>query len=113
MSQAVATEPIPIVKDSDDVLRVGGTRVPLETVVTAFDLGATPEEIAQDYPVLRLDDIYAVLTYYLRHREEVQDYLRQRQRLADSTRRAVDQRFSQAGLKASSECRTPSDPARR
>jgi len=99
MAQALATEPIPLFKDSDDVLRVGGTRVPLETVVTAFDLGATAEEIAQDFPVLRLDDIYAVLTYYLRHREEVRDYLRQRERLAEKTRRAVEQRFSQAGLR--------------
>jgi uncharacterized protein (DUF433 family) len=71
MSQSPATEPIPLAKDGDDVLRVGGTRVPLETVVTAFDLGGTPEEIAQDFPVLTLDDVYAVLTYYLRHREEV------------------------------------------
>ena len=51
-------------------------------MVTAFDLGGTPEEIAQGFPVLRLDDIYAVLSYYLRHREEVQAYLGQRERLA-------------------------------
>jgi hypothetical protein len=65
MSQSLATEPIPLAKDGDDVLRVGGTRVPLE-----------------DFPVLKLDDIYAVLTYYLRHREEVQAHLSQRERLA-------------------------------
>jgi hypothetical protein len=67
-------------------------------VVTAFDLGGTPEEIAQDFPVLRLDDVYAVLTYYLRHREEVQAYLSHRERLAGEVRETVAD-ASQAGLR--------------
>jgi len=81
-----SVEPVPLHTDAHRVLRVGGTRVPLETVVSAFDAGATPEEIAQDFPVLKLDDIYSVLTYYLRHSQEVAEYLRQRQDLAQEVR---------------------------
>ena len=78
MSPALAHEPIPLQLDADRVFRVGGTRVPLETVVSLFEQGETPEEIAQKFPVLRLDDVYAVATYYLRHREEIASYLERR-----------------------------------
>lgn len=37
--------PAPIVEDENHVLRSAGTRVTLDSVVIAFDLGATPEEI--------------------------------------------------------------------
>ena len=50
----------------------------LELVIDAFEDGATPETIAQRFDTLVLSDIYAVLTYYLRHRDEIADYLRRR-----------------------------------
>lgn len=78
MSPALAHEPIPLYLDADRVFRVAGTRIPLETVVGLFEQGETPEEIAQNFPVLRLDDVYAVVTYYLRHREEIATYLERR-----------------------------------
>jgi hypothetical protein len=53
----------PLQKDRDDVFRVGGTRVRLETVVTAFQYGCTAEEILLKCPSLSLADIYAVITY--------------------------------------------------
>ena len=33
-----------------------------------------PEEIAQDYSMLQLADLYAVTAYYLRHQGEVERY---------------------------------------
>ena len=48
----------------------GGTRVTLEAIVAAFSDGATAEEIAQDFPAVSLSDVYAVISYYLRHRSE-------------------------------------------
>jgi uncharacterized protein (DUF433 family) len=99
MTVAVAAEPVPLETNADGVIRVGGTRVPLDTVIEVFNTGATPEEIAQDFPVLRLDDIYAVITYYLRHRAEVETYLRQRRVQAEEVRRKIEARLSQAGLR--------------
>lgn len=51
--------------------RVGGTRVTLDTLVAAFEQGATTEEIAQQYPSPGLADVYSVIGYYLRRRDEV------------------------------------------
>jgi uncharacterized protein (DUF433 family) len=58
------------------------TRITLDTVVTAFLEGCTAEEITQQYPSLQLSDIYLVIGYYLRHIEEVNTYLAERQRCA-------------------------------
>lgn len=99
MSQRVAAEPVPLTVDSDQVMRIAGTRVELETVVLAFDAGATPEEIAQDYPVLDLEDVYAVITYYLRHREEVRAYVERRRAASEALREKVHARLQPTGLR--------------
>jgi uncharacterized protein (DUF433 family) len=99
LQAATTTEPIPLSTDPDGVIRVAQTRVTLETVVHAFETGATPEEIAQDFPVLQLDDVYAVITYYLRHRQEVETYLEERQAFAGKIRRQVEAHHPQAGLR--------------
>ncbi|CAN5621953.1 hypothetical protein BH20ACT10_BH20ACT10_21530 [soil metagenome] len=85
--------------DRDDVARVGGTRVTLDVVVAAFREGATAEEIAQQYPSLRLADVYSVVGYYLRHRDEVEEYLRERERRADLVRRENEARFDPEGVR--------------
>lgn len=99
MLNAAALEPIPLSTDADGVIRIAGTRVTLDTVIDTFMTGASPEEIAQDFPVLRLDDIYAVITYYLRHRAEVETYLRERRGRADAIRREIETRSPQTGLR--------------
>jgi uncharacterized protein (DUF433 family) len=86
MSLAIDTEPVPLAANQDGVVRVGGTRVTLDTVVSAFEDGATPEEIIEQYPVLKLPDVYLVIGYYLRHRAEVDACLQQREELAERLR---------------------------
>ena len=49
-------------------------------VVRAFNRGATAEEIAQDFPVLELSEVYQVIGYYLRHSKELAEYLQERER---------------------------------
>ena len=99
MSLMVRPEPVPLVADRDGVMRVGGTRVTLDTVVAAFREGATAEEIAQQYPSLRLADVYAVIGYYLHHQREVDDYLRERRQQAAEARRSNEARFDPAGVR--------------
>ena len=72
-------ESIPIKMSSDNVILIGNTRVPLDTVVDAFVSGATPEEMVYQYSSLDLADVYAVVDYYLHHQVEVDQHLRQRQ----------------------------------
>ena len=92
-------EPIPLSTDADGVIRVAGTRVTLDTMIDTFMTGASPEEIAQDFPVLRLDDVYAVITYYLRHRAEVDAYLHERRIRGEALRREIEDRSTQTGLR--------------
>jgi uncharacterized protein (DUF433 family) len=75
----------------DGAVRVRGTRVSLDSVVHAFDQGCTPEEIKSKYPTLQLADIYAVITFYLRHRDEVHDYLKEGRQKAEEVRRKVEE----------------------
>lgn len=99
MTLMVTPEPIPLSADQDGVMRVGNTRVTLDTVVEAFREGATAEEISQQYPSLRLADVYAVIGYYLRHQTEVEDYLRRRQRRAADARQTSEASFDPAGVR--------------
>jgi hypothetical protein len=47
--------PLTLAADDDGVIRVGGTRVSLATVITAYHQGATPEEIVDDFDTLDND----------------------------------------------------------
>jgi uncharacterized protein (DUF433 family) len=98
-SLVIAAEPIPLEADVDGVVRVGGTRVMLDTVVAAFQEGATAEEIVLQYPSLNLADVYAVIAYYLQHRSEVEAYLQQRRAQADEVRRQNEARFDPQGIR--------------
>jgi uncharacterized protein (DUF433 family) len=99
MSIAVAAEPIPLAADADGVVRVGGTRVSLDTLVAAFRQGATAETIADQYPSLQLGDVYTVLGYYLRHQAEVNAYLDKRRQLATQVRQENEARFDPVGVR--------------
>ena len=83
----------------DDDVRVSGTRVTLDTVVAAFEEGATAEEIVFQYPSLDLAGVYAVIAYYLQHRPQVEDYLHQRQARADEVQRQNEARFDPKGIR--------------
>lgn len=93
------TEILSLETDADGVVRVGNTRVTLDTIVLAFAEGATAEEIAQQYPSLQLADIYSVIAYYLRHRSAVEAYLRQRAQQAEQVRSHNETRFDPSGVR--------------
>jgi uncharacterized protein (DUF433 family) len=99
MSLLVAAEPMPLITDADGVVRIGGTRVTLDTVVTAFRQGATAETIAEQYPSLTLADVYTALGYYLRHQAEVDAYLRRQLDKADQVRRENEARWTPIGIR--------------
>ena len=99
MTLSTMTFPIPLQTSPDGVIRVGETRVTLDTVVGAFHDGATAEEIAQQYPTLKLADVYLVLGHYLDHRAEVDAYLQQRQVEAGQIRVETEARFDPQGVR--------------
>ena len=75
---------IPLRLEEDGSYRVGRSRVLLDLVVQAFQQGQTPEQILHSYDSLVLEDIYAVLAFYLRHHQAVDVYLAQREQAAEA-----------------------------
>lgn len=99
MTLAITATPPPLMVNADGVVRVGGTRMTLDTLIYAFREGATAEEIAQQYPSLALADVYAAIGYHLQHQAEVEEYLRQQQQKAEEVRRQNEARFSLDGVR--------------
>jgi uncharacterized protein (DUF433 family) len=90
MSLTVEVQTIPLKADKDGVMRVGQTRITLDTVVHAFEQGHTAEEIVSHYPALRLADVYAVIAYYLNNQTEVLTYLQQQEEAAQKTWQQIE-----------------------
>lgn len=95
----VVTDVIPMELDSAGVIRLSGTRVTLDTVISAFKDGATAEEIVHQYPSLALADVYSVIGHYLRHADDVEAYLQQRHAQANTIRAQNEMRFDPYGLR--------------
>ena len=87
-----AAETVPLRSDGGSGYYVGRTRVPLDTVISAYLDGATPEEIARHYSTLDLADVHAVVAYYLRLREQVHAYLEARQKEAEARARKEEEK---------------------
>jgi uncharacterized protein (DUF433 family) len=96
---AEVVDAIPLSKDANGVYRIGGTRVTLDLVVRAFNRGATPEEVAQDFPSLQLPDIYQVIGYYLKHGSELAEYFDRRAREEKEMLEAHREEWSPPGLR--------------
>jgi len=100
MSLVIEAPPVPLRTDEHGVMRVGKTRVPLDTVVFAFNQGSSPEEIVMSYPTLDLEDVYAIVNYYLHNRAEVDSYLSQREADGARIREENEKRFPPTGIRA-------------
>jgi uncharacterized protein (DUF433 family) len=99
MTPVLAPETYPLAYDSAGALHVEGSRIPLDNIVYAFQDGASPEEICEHNPSLPLSSIYAAITYHLRHRDEVEAYLRRREAAADEVRQRVESWSPNSGLR--------------
>jgi uncharacterized protein (DUF433 family) len=77
---------IPLHTDQYGAVRVSGTRVTLDTILSFYQQGYTPEQIAEGFDTVPLADIHAVISYYLTHRAEVDGYLAGRQREHDGVK---------------------------
>ncbi len=61
--------------DADDI-RVKGTRIGIEHILYEYIHNAkSPEAIAESFPTVTLEQVYATILYYLQHREFVGQYI--------------------------------------
>jgi uncharacterized protein (DUF433 family) len=90
---------LPLRLDREGVIRIGRTRVPLDTVVRTYENGASPEEIVLAYDSLTLADVHSAVGFYLGHCAEVNEYLRERESQRSAVREQNEQRSAQSSLR--------------
>ena len=91
---------VPLRSDERGALRIGPSRVSLDTLIGEFHAGASPEEMVEHFPTLDLADVYSVIGFYLGHRAEVDAYLAQRRAQAEEYRREYELEHPPQGLRA-------------
>ena len=90
MSAVETTQVVPLSVWEDGSIRLNGSRVTLDSIVHNFQQGASAEEIAENFAPLSLADVYAAITYYLTHRDEIEEYLRSREDEADAVQARIE-----------------------
>ena len=98
---------VPLREDEQGGWLVGKSTIPLERVIYAFNQGQTPEIIVANFPSLDLPDVYAVISYYLTNKGEVEDYIQRRKAEADNLRQAIEDRFPTSELRQQLLARRP------
>ncbi|MFZ1399774.1 MAG: DUF433 domain-containing protein [Candidatus Promineifilaceae bacterium] len=86
------TPTLPLQADGHGTIRVGGTRVRLDTIIYAFNQGYTAEEILSQFPALNLADVYSTISYYLNNRELVDEYIQQQEQEAVQIKEHLESR---------------------
>ena len=59
----------------ENVYRVAGTRVSLDSIVYEFRRGASAESIQRKFPAVSLEEVYGAIAFYLANRKEIEEYL--------------------------------------
>lgn len=85
---------VPIQADDNGAIRVSGTRVTLDTIIVRYHQGDTPEDIHEGFSTVPLNDIYAVIAYYLANRDELDSYLKQRNEEAQRIRAEIEANYT-------------------
>ncbi len=68
----------------DGAYRVGETRVSLDSLVYLFREGMSVESMVESYPALTLEKVHGALAFYLANRDEIDVYLLEGRRAAQS-----------------------------
>ena len=84
---------IPLKTDEHGVIRVSGTRVTLDSLINYYNQGQSPESLHESFDTVPLTDIYAVIAYYLAHRDEIDAYLQRQQAEAEHIRQEFEAKY--------------------
>ena len=72
------------VKKTEGVYYVGETRVSLDSLVYLFREGMSAESMVESYPALNLEVVHGALAVYLANENEIDAYLAEGERIAES-----------------------------
>lgn len=84
------TQLVPLTQWEDGSIRIAGSRVPIDAILYHYNLGSTPEQIAWKFQGLRTADIYVVIAYYLNNRDQIDQYLQERDTSEEAYWRKLD-----------------------
>ena len=90
MTIVLKSEKPPLREDETGAIRVGNSRVLLEIVIRAFQDGASAESIVYSYSTLTLADAYGAIAYYLKNKDEIEEYLDKREEWAESVKQRLE-----------------------
>jgi uncharacterized protein (DUF433 family) len=68
----------------DGAYRIRDTRVSLDSLVYLFREGMSAESMVESYPALTLEQVHGALAFYLANQHEIDAYLAEGQRSAES-----------------------------
>ncbi len=71
-------------------LRIGKTRVSLDSIVYAYLDGHSAESIQEQFPAVSLEEVYGAIAYYLGNRKSVQEHLARQEQRWEELRREID-----------------------
>jgi uncharacterized protein (DUF433 family) len=75
------------IDERDGNYYVAGTRISLDSIAHAFRRGESPETICQNFELLRLEEVYGAIAYYLANQADIDAYLiRQNEKWAEGRR---------------------------
>jgi uncharacterized protein (DUF433 family) len=77
------------IEERDGNYFVAGTRISLDSIVHAFRRGESPETICRNFELLRLEEVYGAIAYYLANQTPLDAYMvRQDQKWSEGKRNA-------------------------
>ena len=106
MSVSFGTIPKAVRRVEGGTLRVGNSRVSLDSVVYAFNRGEDARQIQQSFDTLSLAEIHAAIAYYLHHKSDVDEYLERREDESDR----LKAKYSTPGLREQLQARHGKPP---
>lgn len=62
--------------DAAGAWRVIGSRVSVDSIVTAYWEGKSPEAIAEEFPSLSAEVVYGAIASYLRNKNDIDEYMK-------------------------------------
>jgi len=94
MATLTETLPKPVRMDSYGVLRVGNTRVSLDSVVYGFNRGEDAATIQRNFDTLSLAEVHGAISYYLHNKEKVDVYLAEQENEFERMRAEHEAKYS-------------------
>lgn len=97
-SLALLSDPPPLPSDRR-VIRIGQTRVSIDSIIHRYCQGDRPEHIRDQFPTVSLPEVYATIAYYLFHQAEVDAYLIEQERRADEIQAQIESQQDPRGIR--------------